>query len=162
MADNELRQDATQRGATSTASNRLPRIVIRIAATSLYMAAFTLSMIVYILHGASSISLGQLMGAINLGMWGLIAVVLSCDFDRCWGRTLIEHILTLMACACIGLAMYNCLANIVLNPSIPTLEQVAPPIAVIDTSPVSVFVVVIPIILFVLIQQRHAGARWWE
>ncbi len=162
MADNELRQDATQRVATSTASNRLPRIVIRIAAISLYLAVFILSMIVYILHGASSISLGQLMAAINLGMWGLIAVALACDFDRCWGRTLIEHALTSVACASIGLALYDCLANLLLNLSLPTLSQLAPPIATMDASNSTVFVVVIPIILFILIQRRRTGATWLD
>jgi hypothetical protein len=166
MPDSDMRQTTPQRGATSgatsMASGHLPRIVIEIGVFTLYAAVSMLSLFLYVVRGASSIQLGQLTGAIGLVSWGFIAVLVGCEFDRCWGHTRIEHILTGIVCACIGLAMYNCLANVVSNSSLPTLEQLAPPMAVVDTSPIPVFVVVIPVMVLVSVQRRRAGARWWE
>ena len=166
MLDNDVRQDTPQRDqdtpqrdAESTTLRRLTRMVIRIVVVSLYTTIAAFGLTSYVVSGASSIQLGQLMGAINLVMWGYFAMLVGCELDRCWGHTRTEHILTVIACVCIGLAMYNCLANVLLNPSLPTLEQVAPLIAAIDATPIAVIVVVAPIVAFVLIQERRAGAR---
>lgn len=59
--------------------------------------------------------------------------------------------------------MDDCLANLLLNLSLPTLSQLAPPIAALDASGIGVApIIVAPIIVFITIQQRRAGIRWWE
>ena len=138
---------------------RLPRMVIWIVATTLYMSVFTLSLGLYVVSSASSIPLGQLSAAIYLGLWGLFAVWVTCEIDRCWGYTRLEHILTSIVYVCIGLAMYNCLANLFVQLTLPTLDQLAPPIAAIDSSSTGVIFIVLPVAVFVTIQRRRAGAR---
>lgn len=90
MPDNHPQQVTTQRGGAPMISTRVRRVVIKIVVVNLYIVAMMLSMGLHVISGAGSILLGQLTAAISLGLWGLVAVFVACDIDRCWGHTCIN------------------------------------------------------------------------
>lgn len=126
MRDNFSQQDTTRPDSAAMARVRVPRIVIRMVAITIYSMIAILGLGLYVTSNTSSILLEQLSAAIYLGIWGLLAVYVACDLDRYRGRTLLEHILTASVCIFIGLAMYDCLAHVLLDLPLPTLEQMVP------------------------------------